>query len=223
MADWLVEHIVGDAGEFHRREPALGRRQAWFFDVTNAAYVLGSAQREDSVDAAAASDRGIALVRRRSGGGGVLLMPGEFVWLDVVVPSGDPLWDDDIGRSMLWLGELWAEALAPWMADLQTHHGRFEPSPWSTAVCFAGRGPGEVCEPGGAKVVGISQRRTRRGARLQSMCHVVWRPEVYQALATDPRGDEICGAAAIVEASAHDIRAALFRSLAVVDGAARQP
>jgi lipoate---protein ligase len=183
MDGWLVEHFLGDAGEFHRREPAPGHRHAWFFDVDRPTYVMGSAQPVESVDDAAAHASGISVVRRRSGGGGVLLMPGGFVWLDVVVPAGDPLWVDDVGRSMRWLGELWAAALAPWMADLHVHHGRFEPSPWSTLMCFAGRGPGELFGPGGAKVVGISQRRTRQWARLQSMCHLAWRPDVYGALA----------------------------------------
>jgi hypothetical protein len=45
------------------------------------------------------------------------------------------------------------------------------PSEWSTRVCFAGLGPGEVVTPTGAKVVGLSQRRTRHGARLQSVVH----------------------------------------------------
>ena len=39
-------------------------------------------------------------------------MPGEVLWVDVVVPADDPLWDDDVGRATHWLGELWAAALA---------------------------------------------------------------------------------------------------------------
>jgi hypothetical protein len=39
-------------------------------------------------------------------------------------------------------------------------------SPWTPMVCFAGLGPGEVTVDG-AKVVGISQRRTRVGALFQ--------------------------------------------------------
>ena len=33
----------------------------------------------------------------------VLLLPGEFVWLDLVIPAGDPLWHDDVGRAMVWV------------------------------------------------------------------------------------------------------------------------
>ncbi len=39
-------------------------------------------------------------------------------------------------------------------------------TPWSSLVCFAGLGPGEVTVDG-RKLVGISQRRTRAGARFQ--------------------------------------------------------
>jgi hypothetical protein len=42
-------------------------------------------------------------------------------------------------------------------------------------VCFAGIGAGEVLV-GGAKVVGISQRRDRRGSRFQCVAHRSWDP-----------------------------------------------
>lgn len=46
-------------------------------------------------------------------------------------------------------------------------------SPLATVVCFAGLAPGEVTVDG-AKVVGISQRRTRAGARFQCSVPRVW-------------------------------------------------
>ena len=46
---------------------------------------------------------------------------------------------------------------------------------WSHAICFAGVGPGEVLIDG-AKVVGISQRRTRAGARFQCAVLRTWDP-----------------------------------------------
>jgi lipoate---protein ligase len=39
-------------------------------------------------------------------------------------------------------------------------------TPWSELVCFAGIGPGEVMLDG-RKLVGLSQRRTRDGVRIQ--------------------------------------------------------
>ena len=56
--------------------------------------------------------RGVEVVRRRSGGGAVLLEPGAVLWVDVILPAGDPLWVDDVGAPSYWLGEAWAAALA---------------------------------------------------------------------------------------------------------------
>ena len=85
------------------------------------------------------------LVRRRSGGGAVLLVPGEVVWVDVIVPAGDPLWDDDVGRATHWLGATWARALAACgLPDATVHRGPMVRTPWSSLVCFSGLGPGEV-------------------------------------------------------------------------------
>ncbi len=53
-------------------------------------------------------------------------------------------------------------------------------------MCFAGVGPGEVLL-GRRKLVGISQRRTRGGARFQCMVHVRWTPDVLVSLLAEPR------------------------------------
>ena len=55
------------------------------------------------------------------------------------------------------------------------HTGEMIRTLWSSAVCFAGVGPGEVLVDG-AKVVGISQRRTRAGARFQCAVMRTWDP-----------------------------------------------
>ena len=110
---WRVEHHVGSAAAFHQRAlPDPARRAVWWFDVDRPALVLGSAQADDVVDRAAASAAGVDVVRRRSGGGAVLLTPGDVTWVDVVIPSDDRLWDHDVGRAFHWLGEAWAAALA---------------------------------------------------------------------------------------------------------------
>ena len=158
--------MAGELGtgrqQFHARvveEPA--RRAVWWSSVDRPALVLGSAQPAEVADAAALAAAGVELVRRRSGGGAVLLVPGEVVWVDVIVPAGDPLWDDDVGRATHWLGAMWAEALASCgLPGATVHRGPMVRTTWSSLVCFAGLGPGEV-RVGAAKVVGISQRRTR--------------------------------------------------------------
>jgi lipoate-protein ligase A len=144
--------------------------------------VLGSAQRDEVVDAAACAAAGVDVVRRRSGGGVVLLVPGESLWLDVVVPRDDPRWDDDVARAMWWLGEVWCEALGTLgVTGAEVHRGGLVHTPWSRLVCFDGIGSGEVVV-GERKAVGISQRRTRDWLRLQSSVHLAWRPELLVSL-----------------------------------------
>jgi lipoate-protein ligase A len=135
------------------------------------ALVLGSTQSDDGVEAGA-----LAVVRRRSGGGAVLVTPDDPLWVDVDLPAGDRWWDDDVGRSFAWLGEAWAGALADLGVTADVHRGGFEPGRWGRTICFAGRGPGEVLADG-AKVVGLAQRRTRAGARFQCAVPRRWDPE----------------------------------------------
>jgi len=84
---------------------------------------------------------------------------------------------------------------------------------WSSDVCFAGAGPGEVMV-GDAKLVGISQRRTRDAARFQSMVHLRWRPDVVASLvAASPTVAELEPLVATSPAPAEVITPALTRAL----------
>jgi lipoate---protein ligase len=183
MVPWHVEHLSGDVGAFHDR-PLADRRTATFFRCQSPTLVLGSSQAYPSVEQTAARRLGIDVVKRRSGGGGVLLWPGEFVWLDIEIPRTDPLWDDDIARAMWWVGELWREALGLPGPQVTVHKGPLVRTRWSNDVCFAGIGPGEVVDET-SKLVGVSQRRTRSAARFQSMTHLRWRADVVAALVAD--------------------------------------
>jgi lipoate-protein ligase A len=142
----------------------------WLHEVDGPALVLGSTQP------AVAAGAAIAVVRRRTGGGAVLLRPGSVVWADVFVPATDRLWQRDVGRAFWWLGQAWVDALTTsGVTDASWHDGSVVRSRWSDAVCFAGLGPGEVTV-GGRKVVGISQRRTRDGALFQCAALLAWEP-----------------------------------------------
>ena len=112
MNRWSVEHVTGTAGELHQLEVDWSRRSVRVNHITSPAIVLGSAQvRADVIDDGSPERSGSEVVTRRSGGGVVLLAPGDHVWLDVVVPRDDPLWDDDVSRAGWWLGEAWAAAI----------------------------------------------------------------------------------------------------------------
>jgi lipoate---protein ligase len=183
---WSVEHIAGDVAEIHDRVPVpdLGPT-VWVTQVRSTTLVLGSTQSTDIVDHDECRSAGVDVVRRRSGGGAVLLVPGDVLWIDVIQPVGHAAWDHDVVRSAWWLGDAWAGALADvGVVDASVHHGGIVATRLSPTVCFAGMGPGEVMIDG-RKLVGISQRRTRTHARFQCAIHHVWRPASIVPLLRD--------------------------------------
>lgn len=170
---WVVDYLDGPAeqlfssgaslvgGERSPSQPSLR-----VLTVLRPTVVLGSSQPLETADRAVCESLGIDVVRRRSGGGAVWL-DDAMVWVDVFVPASHPRWDPDIGRSMWWIGDAWARALTVSGVDgAEVYRGPLIRSPWSSLVCFAGLGSGEVTV-GGRKVVGISQRRARAGALMQ--------------------------------------------------------
>lgn len=220
MRSWTVHLERGGAGTLHARGvPAAPTRTVSVLSVDRAALVLGSTQPQTDADAAACEAAGIEIVRRRSGGGAVLLEPGRVLWIDVVVPDGDPLWQADVGRAFLWLGQAWVDALGsagatggPW----QVHDGKLELGRFGAKVCFAGRGPGEVLDADGRKVVGISQRRTREGALFQCAVPLRWDAQHLVGLLSWPSEAERAEASGELAATvgAVDVReAALFEAL----------
>lgn len=150
----------------------LGQRVAFVRRVGRPALVLGSTQSERIVDPGGLADAGIELLRRRSGGGAVLLEPGASVWVDTWVPRGDALWDDDVSLSRAWVGEWWVAALG--VPGLEVHHGAAVSSRWSELICFAGIAAGEVLHEG-RKLLGVAQWRAREGALTHSFAHL-WAP-----------------------------------------------
>jgi lipoate---protein ligase len=178
---WRVERWSGTASAFHGRDlPA--ERAVWCLSPSVPALVLGSTQRHEVVRPGSP----VEVVRRRSGGGAVLLVPDDVVWVDIVVPRGDPLWSDDVGVASYWLGDVWAQALTSLGIPGEVHRGALCTTPWSRLVCFAGLGPGEVTVEG-RKAVGISQRRSRTLARFQTAAYVRWDPAALVELLEPPR------------------------------------
>jgi len=184
---------------FHGRElPAAPSPEIWWNRLTEPALVLGSTQRDESiVDDAVAKASGVDVVRRRSGGGAVLLVPGEVVWFDVILPTGfvgglGP----DVHAPMRWLGERLATVLHSSVGsqpglraerELTVHGTGLVTTRWSSLVCFDGIGPGEVLLDK-RKLVGISQRRTRAAARLQCCWYRTYDPRrLVELIAADHR------------------------------------
>ena len=181
----LLHKREGTAEELHHNVLPV-ERGGWLLTPTRPAIVLGSSQKDEDVDHAFCAANGIDVVRRRSGGGAVYVHPAESLWIDIVVPRGDALWNDDIGKSMWWIGDWWVALLADaGVVSAQVHRGAFERNDWSDIVCFAGKGSGEVFPQEShaqQKIVGISQRRTRDYARFQCIAYFQWDAALHAAM-----------------------------------------
>ena len=182
------ERVTGAAADLHAWGPAPDTPLLVRHCIVDApALVLGSTQTADLVDHDAADALGVAVAGRRSGGGAVLLRPGEHLWVDVVVPAGDPRWRDDVTLASIEIGTAWATALEPLLpvgpapTSLELHRGGADREGVGRLICAAGRGPGEVLA-GEAKLVGISQRRTRHWARFQCLVHRRFRADEHERL-----------------------------------------
>ncbi len=145
-------------------------------EVTRPTLVLGSTQPVELVATLRVKERGVEVLRRRGGGGGVFLMPGDHAWVDAWIPRDDPLWSADVSVAAAWAGAWWIGALERMgLSGFEVHAGRAVPGEFGELVCFAGRGPGEVFH-GGRKVMGLSQWRSREGALFSTCAYEHWDP-----------------------------------------------
>jgi lipoate-protein ligase A len=222
VSSWRLERLTGTAEALHHRDlPDPLQPTVWVMTWTVPALVLGSAQPLDTVDLRAARDVGVEVVRRRSGGGAVLLVPGDAVWVDVLIPAGHEWWRDDVARSFLPVGEAWAAALGGSGAAVGVHPGPVRHTAWSRLACFAGLGTGEVLARD-RKLVGLSQRRTRRGARIQGVVHRRFDPDGLTRLLAPAVGDGAAlrswldGHVGVVDRPAEEIVTALVDVLGAV-------
>jgi hypothetical protein len=219
VTEFELAEFTESPGKFHGRElPANPAPQVWWNQLTEPALVLGSTQRvEHVVDKVACANANVEIVRRRSGGGAVLLIPGQVVWFDVIVPTGAVAGlGGDVHAPMSWLGERLGQSLAPLIDGKITVKGPgMVSTPWSTLVCFDGFGPGEVLVDG-RKLVGISQRRTRVGSRLQCCWYRSYDPACLVGLlnvAGRPAVEELAPVAAFDPDDVQSVLGGLARSL----------
>jgi len=199
-----TEHV--SAVEQHGRDLVV-ERAVWDVRITRKAIVLGSRQDQSLLNGEQCNRDEIEIVRRRSGGGIVFLAPGEHVWLDVVIPRGDALWNDDVAKASWWLGDVWVQTLnALGERNASVHRESLSSDAWGDLLCFAGLGPGEVVRQSAeslSKFVGISQRRTRDYARFQCTIYTKWNPHDVEMYVVNTPGNlsEIAQRVASVQVS----------------------
>lgn len=174
MTGFPVRTVRTSVGAAHATPfPEVVERAVWFFEPIDAAVVLGSTQALSTLDLGEVHRRRLDVVRRHSGGGAVVVDAESLSWFDVWLPAGDPLFEQDVSASAVWLGGTVAEVLRSsgldaTVLDAAAVERLGRGSPFERLVCFAGLAAGEVVVDG-RKAVGISQRRTRAGARFQVM------------------------------------------------------
>ncbi|HXW35249.1 MAG TPA: hypothetical protein VEJ87_11780 [Acidimicrobiales bacterium] len=196
---WQIERLSANATDLIRlwdQAPSGSTPRISLNTVTGLpAVVVGSATPERWIRPSAGrgtplgptssslEDVEIDVVRRKSGGGAVVVSRDAQVWIDFWIPRGDVLWNDDVVNAALWVGETWARALVSLgveRSDLDIHAGRLVSSRWSDVVCFAGIGPGEVLVRR-LKLVGVAQRRNSYGSWFQTVSLVDWDPKTILA------------------------------------------
>ena len=200
-APWRIERRHGTPAQLHSWSsvaPVPAGRLVRVCEALSPAVVLGSTQSPLVVDADRAAARGVEVVRRRSGGGAVLVEPGAQLWVDVYLPRGDPLFSDDVSLSFLWLGKCWAGAVRAASPETPSPavlaRNPTHPLLLARSLCFVGAVAGEVVA-GGRKVVGLSQRRHRAGAWFHSMALLELDPEALPSLLAWPAQEQAEGAA----------------------------
>ena len=211
---WVFHDWNGSVADFHAADLLVNPvRSGWILNVARDTVVLGSHQPESDLNDELAAQLGIDVTRRNSGGGAVWLPAGDVVWIDLVIPRSDSLWTEDVRVAPLWVGELWRDAITavdPSLVDLQVLEGALRTDALGQKVCFVSEGPGEVMSNGG-KVVGISQRRNRNGARFQCCAYTALRLDGFAAVmgASGADHDRLVASHVPVQTGRNELLAAL--------------
>ena len=153
-------------------------------------------------------------LRHRRGGGGVVRIEPDDVWLDLWIPRDDPRFIEDVTEMAVQVGQWWAGALDYYLDNpvevataMDVVRGDY------SAACFAGRGPGEVFH-GSRKLVGVTQWRVREGVFVATLlprgtqgnlAHLVGSPEGLEAHLEGAGGASTLFDAAVLDFIAREV------------------
>jgi len=165
-----AQYRHGTVADLHALEMPTGDKseQLWVMRPTAAAIAMGSAQRAEQFDQERLTEDHVALASRRSGGGAVFIDPASTVWIDLLAPRSSAWWSGELTENFLLVGRVWQRALSSIGVESEMCMTASPRTEVASQACWAGTGWGEVTI-GDAKVVGLSQRRTRWGVRVQTM------------------------------------------------------
>ena len=148
-------------------------------------FVLGGSQ---STSVLRDGRRTALALRRRRGGGGIVRLHPDDVWIDWWLPADDPRWSKDVHVSSQRVGEWWREVLSDRLElPVHLHLGALEGEKSWRVACFAGCGPGEIFV-GERKVVGVTQWRVREGVFVSSVLHAQPSNAIIGILDAAPEG-----------------------------------
>lgn len=166
----LIREHRGTVDELHAIPmPTEGdTAELWMMRPNAPAVAMGSAQRPDRFEGERLRQDGVQLAARRSGGGAVFIEPRSTVWIDLLAPRTTHWYSAELTENFMLVGRRWQNALVSLGIDTELCDRSEGRSPASAVACWAGLGWGELTIDG-AKVVGLSQRRTRWGSRVQAL------------------------------------------------------
>lgn len=168
----ITRTFAGTVAELHARAmPTEGEApELWVMQPSAPAIAMGSSQRPALFDESRLAAHGVELAPRRSGGGAVFIDPARTVWIDLLAPRSSRWWSSELSQNFMMVGAAWQQALASLAVDTDLCAEAPRRTEAAALACWAGRGWGELTVgPDHAKVVGLSQRRTRWGCRVQAM------------------------------------------------------
>lgn len=151
-----------------RLTDGIRHARATFCRYTDTALVLGRGQRPTQQMLVRASQAGVEVVRRHSGGGAVLTGPWMLGFC-LFLPPGHVLLRASMPSSYVPVGTAWQRALAGLGISARAVGTEIPPdaaTPGWDWVCFGGLSHGELADARGRKILGLAQVRRKGGMAM---------------------------------------------------------